>query len=155
MRKWTEEEESLVRANLERYNNDVMSMPLSAMSEKLGRTPDAIRRKATRLKSAPKPAEPLDWPKEASLELWELYSSGMSTLDIHKSMSFDVSLADIELKIPELKEGVVKSVRKYAESIGLPCAKVLRLETLRYFWEHRKTTSDFTRKILHGKIKNG
>lgn len=155
MRKWTEEEVSLVRNNLERYNYDIMSMPLAAMSERLGRTADAIRRKATRLKSEPKPAEPLEWPKEASQELWELYSSGMSTLDIHKNITFDVSLEDIELKIPELKEAVVKSVRKYADTLGLPCAKVLRLETLRYFSEHRKTSSDFTRKILHGKIKNG
>lgn len=152
--KWTKEEELIVYNTLSRHNLDPNDLPLEALSTRLGRTKDAIRRKARRLKETPPEIEET-WDAEQSKQLWDLYSSGLSTLEIKRALDFHAELSQIETKAKELRATVSASVRKYAESIGLPCAKVLRLETLRYFSEHRKTTSDFTRKILHGKIKNG
>lgn len=152
--KWTKEEELIVYNTLSRHNLDPNDLPLEALSTRLGRTKDAIRRKARRLKETPPEIEET-WDAEQSKQLWDLYSSGLSTLEIKRALDFHAELSQIETKAKELRATVSASVRKYAAAHGLPCAKVLKLETLRYFLEHGKTTSDFTRKILHGKIKNG
>lgn len=156
-RKWTEQEEKLVLDYLNTYKF-VSELPLVAMSEKLKRTSDSIKRKATRLKEANKPR--YIWDKDESKEAFLLYLQGLPAASILEKLQnmYEApypTLDQIDNEVKSLREDWSKHIGAYAEGRGLPVAKQFKLDTISFYIENRLTDKDFIRKVLHGKIKNG
>lgn len=152
--KWTTEEENFVLKYLDKYKLP-SELPAVAMAQALnGRSPTSIIRKARRLIAEPRVQE-LEWGADAVRKLSRLYLDGLSTLDIQKNLPIEATIEQIEAKIKKIKEGWTEFIIDYAEARGLPYAKSFKLDTFAFFIKNHNTTSDFTRKMLHGKIKNG
>jgi hypothetical protein len=151
MARWTKEEESLLINYLDKYGS-VEELPLASLTDKLGRTVDAIRRKASRLVEASNDSH--EWTSTERKEAFSLYLEEKSVAEIRESLSH-ISLDHIEQELKRLRNAWTQHMRAYAEERGLPTAKHFKLETIGFYIENRLTEKDFIRKVLHGKIKNG
>ena len=154
-KKWTKEEENFVLAQLKVYKS-VADLPLASMSQKMGRTSDSIRKKAGRLHQAKDSI--YIWDKEESQEAFLLYLQELPLAEILKQLHDQGSTAtldQLEIELKRMREAWSKHIRTYAEERQLPTAKHFKLNTIKFYIENRLTASDFVRKVLHGKIKNG
>lgn len=152
-KRWTAEEENFVIEQLRKYKT-VDQLPLVAMSQSMGRTPDSIRKKAGRVHIT----ESYIWDQEESKEAFLLYLKELplATIlaELHRQGS-EATLDQLELELKRLREAWSKHIRGYAEERGLAVAKHFKLDTIGFYIENRLTDKDFVRKVLHGKIKNG
>lgn len=155
MKRWTKEDENYVLKLLEIHKN-AADLPLISMSQKLNRTPESIKRKAVRLKEAQKSV--YTWDKEERKEAFDLYLEELSMAEILEKLheqGSQASMKNLEEELDRLREVCSQQIRRYAEERQLPVAKRFKLDTIKFFIDNRETTSDFTRKALHSRIKNG
>jgi hypothetical protein len=155
IKKWDKEEENYIYELLKTHKI-VANLPLISMSQKLNRTPDSIRRKAVRLQEAQK--SNYQWDKEEREEAFRLYLKELPSAKILEKLheqGSTASMKNLEDELKRLREVLSQRIRKYAEERQLPVAKHFRLDTIKFFMDNQATTSDFTRKALHSRIKNG
>ena len=153
--RWSKDEEAYLLSMIKTYRN-IADLPLVTISQKLERTTDSIRRKAIRLKEMS--AFLYEWDKEESKEAFLLYLEELSLAEILKRLHEQgsaASLKNLEEELKRLKEAWSEHIRKYAEERQLPTAKHFKPDTLKFYIENRTTDSDFIRKALHKRIKNG
>ena len=154
-KRWTQEEEDYVLSVLKKYKS-VSQLPLVAMSEKLGRTADSIRRKAIRLDQTP--SEEYEWAKEESSEAFILYLEELPLAKVLEKLheqGSTASMEQLEEEIQRIRDQWSLHIKRYAETNGIPCAKHFKLDTIKFYIQNRNTASDFVKKSLHRKIKNG
>lgn len=154
-KRWTKEEENLVLSSLKQHKS-IANLPLTILSEKIGKTPDSIRRKAIRLQESS--TSLYKWVQDEQKEAFLLYLQGMPLAEIlvelHEQGS-TASLADLEDELKRLREVWSRLIRRYAEERQLATAKHFSLDTIEFYINSKDTTSDMIRKALHRKIKNG
>lgn len=152
MTRWTTEEENYVLKHVNKYGLE--NLPLPTMTKYLNRSVSSVTKKAKRLLEA----KNYEWEKEESQEAFNLYLEGKSTgsiLDELHEQGSTASMKELETELRRLKEAWTKYIRNYAEARQLPAADYLSLETIKFFIENYKTESDFIRKGLHTRIRNG
>jgi Arc/MetJ-type ribon-helix-helix transcriptional regulator len=146
--KWTTQEENFVLKYLDKYKLP-SELPAVAMAEVLkGRSPTSIIRKARRLAEE----ERIEWTVEQSKELFTLYLEGLPTAEIKARASVEVSLEEIE---KELKNSRAKWNSFIVRREQLPENTRLKLDTIKFYIENYNTDSDFIRKALQSKVRNG
>ena len=153
--RWSKEEENYVLKVLETHRN-IADLPLVSMSQKLDRSPESIKRKAVRLRESQKSTH--TWDKEESKEAFTLYLKGLPLAEILAELQeqdSQASMKNLEDELKRLREAWSRHMKKYAEERQLPTAKHFKLDTIKFYMDNRTTTSDFTRKALHRRIKNG
>jgi hypothetical protein len=152
-RRWTEKEVNILTNNLINRNGKIEDLPLTALSIKLDRTETAIIAKAKRI------LEKLYfWTSEEERGLFYYYLQGAPLAEIHEKLTnfgSKATMTQLEAKIKEMREEVVEDIRAYAEERNLKTAKHFKPDTLDFFLKNKGTESDFTRKALHLRIKNG
>ena len=156
--RWSEEEENFVLVNIDYYKGVIQNLPLSAMAKKLDRSEGAIKIKALRLLEKQKKQADYDWTRQERREVFELHVKGIPYAEITKKLretGSDFSTYNLRAELSRLKKAWEDNIRVYAEERGLPVAKKLNLDTIAFYIENRDTTSDFVRKGLHSRIKNG
>jgi hypothetical protein len=149
--KWTKDEEKLLHAYIDKYES-VEELPLTHLSERLNRTTDAVLRKAKRLVEAYNSAH--QWINKERKIAFDLYVAGESYARIQESLP-EVSIDAIETEMARLRKLAEGQLRAYAEERGLQTTKNISLGQLEFFLKNRETTSEFVRKGLHSRIKNG
>lgn len=157
IKKWTVEEERFVLEQLNIYKA-VSELPLVSMGQKLGRSPDSVRKKAGRLYESKKSG--YKWDKDESKDAFLLYLEGIPLATIIEKLQ-DMyedcypTLDQLEKELKRVREAWSKHIRSYAEGRQLPVAKHFSLDTIKFYISNYGTDKDFVRKVLHGKIKNG
>ena len=127
--------------------------PLTALSQKFpGRTPKAIKSKLARIMVQ---HELIYWDKELAKKAFHLYLQGNSFQYIKEALQIEATLDQLEAEIMRRRKEAEEFVRNYAKDQGFEAAARLSTETLLLFRTHFNTTSDFTRKALHQRIRNG
>jgi len=149
--KWTKEQENELNGYIDRYE-DVDSLPLVHLADKFGRTTDAVLRKAKRLVEAYNSVH--QWINKERKIAFDLYVAGESYARIQESLP-EVSMDAIEKEMKRLRKLAEAQLRAYAEERGLQTTKNISLGQLEFFLKNRETTSEFVRKGLHSRIKNG
>lgn len=153
MSKWTDEEERLLHKYIEEYTS-VDKLPLAYLSSSVfkDRTPAAIRRKADRLVKAFN--DSYDWDNKERRTAFELYIVGESYASIQESLPH-ISMDELETELKRLRKIYEVQIRTYAEERGLKTTKNISLGQIDLFIKTKDTTSEFIRKGLHSRIKNG
>lgn len=152
-RRWTDKEVSILTNNLINRKGKIEDLPLAALSVKIDRTETAIVAKAKRI------LEKLYfWTPEEERGLFYYYLQGASLAEIHEKLTnfgSKATMTQLEAKIKEMREEVVGDIKTYAEERKLKTAKHFKPDTLAFFLKNKGTESDFTRKALHQRIRNG
>jgi hypothetical protein len=150
---WTEKEVTLLTNTLINNNCKIEALPLTTLAYKTGRTETAIIAKAKRI------LEKLYlWSSEEERGLFYYYLQGLPLAEIHdKLLDFGckATMKQLEVKIKEMRQEVEEDIKDYAEERKLKTAKHFCLDTINFWLKNKNTDSEFTRKALHQRIKNG
>lgn len=149
--RWTKEEEQLLDKYIDEYKS-LEELPLVHLASRLNRTEDAIRRKAIRLVDAYNDSH--QWTSKERRIAFELYVVGESYARIQESLP-EVSMENIETELKRLRKIYEVQIKTYAEERGLKTTKNISLAQINLFIKTKDTTSEFIRKGLHSRIKNG
>lgn len=155
-KRWSKEDVHLLERNLDRYNWDITKLPLLSLAQKFDRTEGAIIAKAKRLIENYK--REYEWSETEQTGAFHYYLKGLALKEIHeKLLNFgsQATLDQLESEMKRMRKFHEQEIRTYAEERNLTTAKNFKLDTIEFFVKNRNTQSDFVRKALHTKIKNG
>ena len=145
--RWTPEEELLVYTYIEKAKGDLEGFPAAEIAQKLGRTRDAVGRKARRLVEAY-----YNWTPTEENGAFHYYLKGSPTkeiLDRLRGFGSQVSADALEFKLKQMRALLESELRVYAEEHNLLQKRKPTLDTLLNFVEYKKNPSTFTKSKLH------